>query len=105
MKLSVETIQHKIRERAMLLLEETDDSGGTNFSPQARAMELLDCSTENVKYPPFYHWWLAQLEIFSGTSSDAKNVSPAMEHYNYRARSRGWRERWRMFFEKNESEK
>ena len=109
MKLSVETIQHNIRERAMLLLEETDDSGGTTFSPQARAMELLDCSTENVKYPQFYHWWLVQLEIFSRTSSAAKNVT-ATENWNYRERSRkaqerNWRERLRTFFEKDESEK
>lgn len=110
MKLSVETIQHKIRERAMLLLEETEDiSSGATFSPQARAMELLDCSTENVQYPQFYHWWLAKLELFSHTSA-AKNVSPAIEHWNYRKRSRkaqerSWRERLRTFFEKNESEK
>ena len=109
MKLSVEAIQHNIRERAMLLLEETDDSGGTTFSPQARAMELLDCSTENVKYPQFYHWWLVQLEIFSRTSSAAKNVT-ATENWNYRERSRkaqerNWRERLRTFFEKDESEK
>lgn len=109
-KLSVETVQHKIRERAMLLLEETDDSSCTTFSPQARAIELLDCSTENVKYPQFYHWWLAQLEIFSHTSSDAKNVNPAIENWNYRGRSRkaqyrGWRQRLRTFFEKDESEK
>jgi hypothetical protein len=110
MKLSVETVQHKIRERAMLLLEETDDSGGTTFSPQSRAMELLDCSTENVKYPQFYHWWLVQIEICSRTSSDAKNVSPAIENWNCRGRSRkaqerSWRERWRTFFEKDELEK
>lgn len=109
MKLSVETIQHKIRERAMLLLEETDDSGGTTFSPQARAMELLDCSTENVKYPQFYHWWLVQLEIFSRTSSAAKNVT-VTETWDYKERSRkaqerNWRERLRTFFEKDESEK
>jgi len=109
MKLSVETVQHKIRERAMLLLEETDDTGGTTFSPQARAMELLDCSTENIKYPQFYHWWLVQLEIFSRTSSAAKNVT-ATESWDYRGRSRkvqdrNWRERLRTFFEKDESEK
>lgn len=108
MKLSVETVQHKIRERAMLLLEETDDSGGRTFSPQARAMELLDCSTESIKYPQFYHWWLVQLEIFSGKSS-TKNVT-AIESWNYRGRSRkaqdrSWRERLRTFFEKDESEK
>ena len=109
MKLSVETIQHRIRERAMLLLEETDDSGGTTFSPQARAMELLDCSTEKVKYPQLYHWWLAQLEIFSRTS-DVKNVRPAIENWQCRGQSRkaqerSWRERLRIFFEKDESEK
>ncbi|OWY69185.1 hypothetical protein B7486_21795 [cyanobacterium TDX16] len=109
MRLSVETIQHKIRERAMLLLEETDDSGNTTFSPQARAMELLDCSTENVKYPQFYHWWLVQLEIFSRKSSDARNVT-GIENWEYKGRShkvqdRSWRERLRTFFEKDESEK
>ncbi|PSB41380.1 hypothetical protein DSM107010_02610 [Chroococcidiopsis cubana SAG 39.79] len=109
MRLSVETIQHKIRERAMLLLEETDDSSNTTFSPQARAMELLDCSTENVKYPQFYHWWLVQLEIFSRKSSDARNVT-GIENWEYKGRSRkaqdrSWRERLRTFFEKDESEK
>ncbi|WP_146149863.1 hypothetical protein [Chroococcidiopsis sp. CCALA 051] len=109
MRLSVETIQHKIRERAMLLLEETDDSSNTTFSPQARAMELLDCSTENVKYPQFYDWWLVQLEIFSRKSSDARNVT-GIENWEYKGRSRkaqdrSWRERLRTFFEKDESEK
>jgi hypothetical protein len=109
-KLSVATVQHKLRERAMLLLEETEESGGTTLSPQARAMELLDSSTEDIKHPRFYHWWLAQLEIFSQTSSNAKHVHPAIEHWNYRRRSRraqerSWRERLRTFFEKDESEK
>jgi hypothetical protein len=110
MKLSVETIQHKIRERAMLLLEETDDGGGTTFSPQARAMELLECSIENVKYPKFYQWWLAQLEILSHPSSGEKSDNPALEDWRYRGRSRkaqyrSWRARLWTFFEKDESEK
>lgn len=109
MKLSVETIQHKIREQAMLLLEQTDDSDG-KISPQSRAMELLECSTEELKFPSFYHWLLARLDVFSSASPALKAAESELYDRGYgrqsrQAQSRKWRSRLWMFFEKDESEK
>ncbi len=54
LKLKAEGIKQKIREQAMLLMEVPELYSFSTISSQERALELIECSTEKVKFPSFY---------------------------------------------------
>lgn len=60
LQLKAEQIQQKLRERAMILIEEPFCAPST--SPH-EALELLETSTENIKFPTFHQWLIKRLEL------------------------------------------
>lgn len=60
MQLKAEQIQQKLRDRAMMLMEEPFCDPST--SPH-EALELLETSTEDIKFPTFYQWLIKHLNI------------------------------------------
>ncbi|HCF26692.1 MAG TPA: hypothetical protein DEV81_05675 [Cyanobacteria bacterium UBA11049] len=63
LKLKAEEIKQKIREQAMLLMELPELYIFSTISSQERALELLECSTEKVKFPSFYQWLIKKIEV------------------------------------------
>ncbi len=63
LKLKAEEIKQKIREQAMLLMELPELYSFSTISSQERGLELLECSTEKVKFPSFYQWLIKKIEV------------------------------------------
>lgn len=69
-ELKSSTICTKMRELACLLMQYPELNSSTLLSGKERALELLEASQEEVRFPSFYHWWLKELEIFSEESQE-----------------------------------
>lgn len=71
LQLKAEQIQQKLRERAMILIEEPF-CDSSMLSNHELALELLETSTENIKFPTFYQWLIKHLEILSPISQETQ---------------------------------
>lgn len=86
LKLRAEEIKQRIREQAMLLMEIPELYSFSTISSQERALELLECSTEKVKFPSFYQWLIRKIEVFQ-ESGQLEATSPSL-NCTYAKRSR-----------------
>ncbi len=64
------TIRERMREQACLLMEYPELNCSSLLSGKERALELLEASQEEVRFPTFYHWWLKKIEVFSEESQE-----------------------------------
>lgn len=63
-------IRSKMREHASLLMQYPELNGSSLISARDRALELLETSQEDVKFPTFYQWWFKKVEVFSEESQE-----------------------------------
>ena len=64
-KLKAEEIKQRLRDQAMLLIEKPELCSSQTTSVHELVLELLECSSENVKFPTFYHKFVKKIEIIS----------------------------------------
>ncbi|MBD1822411.1 hypothetical protein H6F51_07860 [Cyanobacteria bacterium FACHB-DQ100] len=86
LKLSSAEIRAKLRERACILLQEDDTS--PNDSIRERALELLQATQEDVKFPTALDWWFKKFEIFSEESQELEATRTGLSDYYLMERSR-----------------
>lgn len=86
LNLKAEEIKQRIREQAMLLMEIPELYSFSTISSQERALELLECSTEKVKFPSFYQWLIKKIEV--SQASGQLEATKSIPNYTYGRRSR-----------------
>lgn len=70
LKLKANGIRQKIKEQSRLLMRQAElETSGSTFARQL-ALELLECSGEDLRLPTFYEWLLKRIEIFSQESQE-----------------------------------
>jgi len=79
-KLKSSTIRSKMREQASLLMQYPELNGSGLLSARERALELLETSQEEVRFPTFYHWWFKKIEVFSGESQELEAIRLGCDH-------------------------
>lgn len=67
-KLPASSIRSRLRERASLLLQQSELSEALMISVRDRALELLQVAQEDVKFPSLLDWWFKKLEVRSAES-------------------------------------
>ncbi len=50
------------------------------LSARERALELLETSQEEVRFPTFYHWWFKKMEVFSEESQELEATRLGCAH-------------------------
>jgi hypothetical protein len=70
MKLSASRFQHKLRNQANRLVEVAIANPERHDLIQARAVELLETSEENVRFPTFLQWWIKKIQVLSEESRE-----------------------------------
>jgi hypothetical protein len=70
LKLSATGIRKKMREQASLLMQQPAACFVQTIPCHDRAIELLEASQEEIRFPTFLQWWLKKLEIFSEESQE-----------------------------------
>ncbi|MGV0025632.1 hypothetical protein [Phormidesmis priestleyi] len=70
LKLSATGIRKKMREQASLLMQQPAACFVQTIPCHDRAIELLEASQEDVRFPTFLQWWLKKLEILSEESQE-----------------------------------
>ncbi len=73
-------IRSKMLEQASLLLQYPELNGSSLLSAKARALELLEASQEEVRFPTFYHWWFKKIEVFSEESQELEATRSRLAH-------------------------
>lgn len=63
-------IRSKMRGQAGLLMQYPELNDSSLISARERALELIETSQEDVKFPTFYQWWLKKIEVFSEESQE-----------------------------------
>jgi hypothetical protein len=106
MQLKAEQIKQKLRDKAMSLMEEPGVCSSSMLSTHELALELLESSTEDIKFPTFYQWSIEQLKILTLKPHKLEAPKPRLSSFRYGRlwrkadRSHG-RSRLRIFFEDN----
>lgn len=70
MKLPAPEIRSHLRERASLLLQQSELSEALMESVRDRALELLQAAQEDVKFPSLIDWWFKKLEVITEESDE-----------------------------------
>lgn len=73
-------IRSKMREQASLLMQYPELNGSSLVSARERALELLETSQEEVRFPTFYHWWFKKIEVFSEESQELEANRSKLAH-------------------------
>ncbi len=55
-------------------------NGSGLLSARERALELLETSQEEVRFPTFYHWWFKEIEVFSEESQELEATRLGFAH-------------------------
>ena len=77
--LNSSAIRLKMREQASLLMQYPELNRSNLLSARERALELLETSQEEVRFPTFYHWWFKRIEVFS-EESDLESTRLKLMH-------------------------
>lgn len=85
LKLSSSEIRTKLRERACAMLQ--DDNPDRDCLRDS-ALELLQASQEQVRFPTALDWWLKKFEIFSEESQEIEATRSGLADYYVLERSR-----------------
>ncbi len=73
-------IRSKMREQASLLRQYPELNGSSLLSARERALELLEASQEEVRFPTFYDWWFKKIEVFSEESQELEATRLGLAH-------------------------
>ncbi len=79
-ELKSSTIRAKLKEQACLLMQYPELNNSSLLSGKERALELLETSQEEVRFPTFYHWWFKEIEIFSEESQELEAARLGSSH-------------------------
>ncbi len=91
LKLPASEIRDQLRERASLLLQQSELLAlpdWQNTACRARALELLQAAQEDVRFPSIFDWWFKKLEIFSEESQALEATRVGLNEYYLMERSR-----------------
>lgn len=91
MKLPASEIRGQLRERAGLLLQQSELIEVSDWQSNAmrdRALELLQAAQEDVRFPSIFDWWFKRLEIFSEESQALEATRMGLNEYYLTERSR-----------------
>jgi hypothetical protein len=64
MKREVPEIQRLLKQQGSLLMAPSQSRGAQTIASYQQALELLEISAEEIKFPTFYQRWLKRIEIF-----------------------------------------
>lgn len=85
LKLSSAEIRTKLRERACAMLQ---DDNPDRDRLRDSALELLQASQEQVRFPGAFDWWMKKFEIFSEESQEIEATRSGLADYYVLERSR-----------------
>lgn len=103
MKLKADQIKQKLREQALVLMEQTELCSSPTRFPHELALELLDSSTEDIKFPTFYQRLIVKISSLSPETQELEATRLGLSSGKWGRRSRGGqglkgRSRLRIFF-------
>ena len=81
LKLTATTLKRSLRTRANHLMAQPKGRGAATISSHQLALELLEVSTEEVRFPPIYQRFLKYLERFV---QDSRSLEEARFSLSYR---------------------
>lgn len=87
LKLDAITLKRALRTRANYLMAQPKGRGAQTISSHQQALELLEISTEEVKFPPIYQRMLKHLEIFVQDSRSLEEARFSLSHRDLVQRS------------------
>jgi hypothetical protein len=87
-KLEAKAIKQTLREQANQLMSQPKGKGAQTLSFHKQALELLEVSTETVKFPTFYQRLLKQIEIFAQESQELESARFNLSNSAAKQRSR-----------------
>jgi hypothetical protein len=75
-KLTPTQIQHRLRQRAVVLIKQPPIEGRTP-SPQKQALELFELAQQPLSIPPFYVWWWKQFSLLAVEAGELESARTA----------------------------
>jgi hypothetical protein len=81
LKLTANGIKQKILSSANFLNDQPNSSNFQTISSQELALELVECASEDVRFPSFYQWLFKRIEIFSQESQEIEAARFGITNY------------------------
>lgn len=86
-KLSASKFQQKLRSQASRLVQVASTHPERHDMIQERAVELLETSEEEIRFPTVLQWLVKKIQIFSEESRELEKARLGMEQYRCDGRS------------------